>query len=147
LNVWWIRDDKLLLSVAGLQNYGIVGEYRKAETAFFTYEFYLVGTCTLMPYEAPAAATRHAVLKGKSSRDGIFCLIKSSTVGLVSVNVDNWTEKLLQKVELMWSEIVEISASSNVTLYSPREVVAVIVQVAWRYREAYLYIDNLAYGI
>lgn len=56
------------------------------------------------------------------------------------------TKEFLQQIYLMWCKVIEIASSSDVTLYSPWEVGAVVVKVTWWNGETYLYIDNFANG-
>ena len=46
----------------------------------------------------------------------------------------------------MWREVVEISASGNVGLHAPRQVGAVVVEVARRHGKPDLHIHHLAHG-
>ena len=51
---------------------------------------------------------------------------------------------MLQQVELVRGKVVEKTASGNVWLQAPRQIMGVIVEV-WRWHcKTYLYIDNLA---
>lgn len=84
-----------------------------------------------MPNKTPAAASRHAVLKGKRCGNCIFCLIQSATIGMETAYVDYRAEELLEEIYLVGGQIIEVSASSDIALYTPRQIGTVVVKVAW----------------
>ena len=56
------------------------------------------------------------------------------------------TKHLLQEVYLVRCQVVEVSSAGNVALYAPRQVIAVVVEVARRHGKAYLGVDDVSYG-
>lgn len=147
LDMLGIGNRDFMTAFAGLENNGTVGEDGKAYPAFFAYQLNLVGLGTLVTYKAPAAAAWKAALEGECCRYCIFGLVKSAKVGTETIDVNNGAKKLLEQVQLMRCQIVEITASGNVALHSPREIGAVVVEIARGYGETNLNVDNLAYGV
>ena len=67
-------------------------------------------------------------------------------VGAVAVCTRDYSEYLLQQVELMRCEVVEVARARNVGLQTPRQIVrCAVVEVARRHREAYLHVRHRAY--
>ena len=55
---------------------------------------------------------------------------------------------MLQKVELMGSKVIEISAASNIRLKAPGKIVSIsIVELTGRNGKTHLYVDGLAYHL
>jgi hypothetical protein len=57
LNVWRILHNKLLASLARMDDYGVVSEYAEAELPTIANEFDAVCAGTFVAYEAPRAAS------------------------------------------------------------------------------------------
>ena len=99
-----------------------------------------------MSYEAPRAASYQSVLKLEAGAQRVFGRIKSSTVAFVAAGFEDAAEYLLQQVQLVGSQVVEISPTGNVGLYAPGQVLAVVVQVAGRLCKAYLDVNDVSDG-
>ena len=145
LDMVWILNNNFFFSVACLKNDGVIRKYREAYTSLFSNQFYLVCLGALMSNKAPTATSWESVLKSEGCRHSILCLIQTSSVSMKSGNVDYRTEEFLQQIQLVWGKVVEISSSGNIALYTPWQIGTIVVKIAWRSRETYLYIYNLAY--
>ena len=69
------------------------------------------------------------------------------TIGAIAVGTHDDTEEVLQQVELMGSEVVEITTAGNLGTQTPRQVfLCLIVGGSRRYRKSHLHIGKIADG-
>ena len=121
LYMFGIGDSNLLSSLFSMKGYRLVCKDREADLSLIANQLYTVCTGAVVRDEAPGAASCKSVGKLEGSTYAVFCLVQSSTVGAESAGTHNGSEELLQEVYLMWCQIVEISASGYVSLYTPWE--------------------------
>ena len=140
-----ILNYDFLLTVACLKNDGVICKHREAYTSLFSNQFYLVCLGAFMSHKTPTATSWESILESEGCRHRILGLIQSASVSMKSGNVDYWPEEFLQQIQLVWGKVVEISSSGNIALYTPWQIGTIVVKIAWRSGETYLYIYNLAY--
>ena len=99
-----------------------------------------------MCHKAPRATAYKAIVKLETGAKRVLGRIEPAAVALVSGGFEDATENILKQVNLMGGEVVEIAASGDVGLYAPREVCAVVVEVARRLGKANLDVNDIAYS-
>ena len=97
-----------------------------------------------MSHKTPRTAARQSVFKTEAGTYRILSLVESATIILKAPCLNDNAEHLLQQVELMGSQVVEVAATCNIGLQTPREIPTLIVQLTWRNGKAYLNIHGLA---
>jgi hypothetical protein len=97
-----------------------------------------------MGYEAPRTAPYQSVVELETCAQCIFCRIQSATVAFIATGFEYAAEHLLQKVDLVWCEVIEVSSSGNIGLYTPGQILSVIVQIARGLCKTDLYVDYIA---
>ncbi len=133
-------------AVAQIQMNGLIVEHREAHLSFVAYNFYSVFLGTLMSHEAPAATPVKSTLKFKYGIDRVFHIIESSTIRAIAVSTGDNAEEVLEQVYLVWSKVIEITATGDVRLKTPRQFRATaIVKVAGRTCKAELHGKHLSY--
>ena len=146
LHVWRIGDFQRLHAMLGVQMYGFVGEHRETDLAVVTDDLDAVGARRLVGAEAPRAAAGQSIHELEGGTDGVLAVIEAGTVGAEAADTNDGAEEFLKEVELMGREVVEVAAASDVTLYAPGQLLAVVVEVTGRHGEANLYAHDLADG-
>ena len=144
LNVRWICNVQFLSPTLGNELYGIVGEDREADLALIADDLDAVGLRGFVRTEAPGPAARQAIGELERCADGVLCLVETCTIAAVAVSSQNGSKELLQKVQLMGSQVIEISSSCDIPLHTPGQLSPVVVEVARRYSETNLNAHNLA---
>lgn len=97
---------------------GVVGEDREAYHSFVSNDFYAVFASGLMRYKAPRATAYKSVFKAEAGTDGIFGLVESAPVAFISAGFEDATEYFLQQVYLMGSQVVEVTSSGNIRVWT-----------------------------
>ena len=145
LYVGRIGDIQLLCSLAGMQLDGLVVEDGEDDRSFIANDMNTVLTCRLMSHETPRPAARQTTLKLKTRTHRVFCLIQSATIGTDATGLGDDAEEILQQVQLMGGQVVEVAATRNIGLQTPRQVLLMgIVQLTGRCGKTDLYVDDLA---
>ena len=127
LHVWRVGDDDFLPSPFGVQGNGLVGEHGEADLAFVADDFDAVHLGRFVGHEAPRARAGRAVGKLEAGAHVVFRGIEPLLVRAIAVRTDDGAEKFLEQIQLVWGEVVEIATTGNIGLYSPRQVLFVVV--------------------
>ncbi|PJY73629.1 hypothetical protein CQW34_03186 [Bacteroides fragilis] len=122
----------------------VIGKYGEADHAFIADNFDTVFAGRIMGYEAPRTAPYQSVVELETCAQCIFCRIESATVAFIATGFEYAAEHLLQKVDLVWCEVIEVSSSGNIGLYTPGQILSVIVQIARGLCKTDLYVDYIA---
>ena len=120
LHVWRIGHGDLLIAIARLKADGLIVEHRETDLPLSSYYLYTVLAGTLMSHIAPRARARQTILERERGAHGILSIVESSTIGTDASSLEDNTKDILKEIELMGSHIVEITASGNLRLESPR---------------------------
>ena len=94
----------------------VIGKYGEADHAFIADNFDTVFAGRIMGYEAPRTAPYQSVVELETCAQCIFCRIESATVAFIATGFEYAAEHLLQKVDLVWCEVIEVSSSGNIGL-------------------------------
>ena len=146
LHVWRIGDVESAETFVVPQFYRLECEYREFYSSFAAEYLYVVLFGGFVGDKAPGTGTGYPCLEFETCADSIFSLVQPSSVCCVPLGIEYASEHILQKVYLVWSQVIEISASCYVGYHSPWEVVTVVVEVAWWNGKPYLYIEDFAYS-
>ena len=96
-----------------------------------------------MGNEAPRTRTGQSVFETEDSTHGILCLVDITAVGTYATGIEDHTEHLLKKVELMGCQVVEIATACDIRLQAPGEILRMgIVKFARGNGKAYLNVDD-----
>lgn len=132
LHVLRVFDVEMLFTLLVDQMDGQIVEHGEGDLSTVADDENAILAGTLVSHEAPSARGRHTIMELHGSGNGILRRVQSPPIGRISVSLHDRPEELLQEVELMWSQVVEISATGNVRLQSPWKVGLVVVQFARR---------------
>ena len=133
-------------AIAEIKMYWLIVEHRETHFPLVADDLYAVFLCALMGGEAPAAATIEAALELEYCVDGVLNLIKVGAVATIAMGTGNDSEDVLEYIYLVRSKIVEVSATRNIGLKAPWQLLTLtVVEVAGRTGEPQLNGENLSY--
>jgi len=119
LHVWRIGHGDLLIAITRLQTDGLIVEDRETHLSLCAYYLDTILAGTLVSHVAPRARARQTILETERCTHGILCIVVSTAIGAYSASLEDYSENILQEVELMGSHIVEITSSGYLRLESP----------------------------
>lgn len=96
-----------------------------------------------MGNKAPWTTADQSVVELEAGAQRIFGRIKPSTIALISAGFEDAAEHILQQVDLMRGEVIEVTATGNISLYTPRKIFTVVIQITWRLCKADLYVYDI----
>ena len=145
LDVRRVLDRNHLTPLLNVEVDGFVGENREDNAPTVADNLNAVGSCRLMSAEAPSAAAWQTIGELESGTDRVLGLVEPGAVGIETNSTRDGAEEFLQEIKLMRREVVEIATACNVALHAPREIAAIVVDVARRHSKANLNADDFTY--